>query len=139
MSPDPDPRTLQFDLPSSFEVLDHFVEEAESFYSGSVGNEDIVYRLVLLASEAVTNAIKHGNKLDPLLRVHVLLAVEPGRGRIVVRDEGEGFDSANVDDPLDAEHLMSQSGRGVFLMNEMADDVRWSDSGRRVEIIVNVP
>jgi len=79
--------------------------------------------------ESVINAIKHGNAGDESKRVQVEFTYSlenPSDGlEIVVRDEGAGFDLANLPDPLASENLLKTSGRGVFLMRKFMDEVEW--------------
>lgn len=86
-------------------------------------------------NEAVTNAIKHGNKYDPQKKV--CLTVETKNDRYIcftVKDEGDGFDPAVLSDPTDPEHLAEPNGRGVFLINKLADLVNFSNNGTIVEM-----
>lgn len=73
--------------------------------------------------EAVANAIVHGNQQDETRRVTLELAVHPGELRIRVRDEGSGFDASAVPYPLAPENLYRPSGRGIFLMRALMDEV----------------
>jgi serine/threonine-protein kinase RsbW len=76
--------------------------------------------------EALANAIKHGNRQDPTRRVTLSLAGEGDDLEIVVRDEGEGFETTTVADPLAPENQMKTSGRGIFYMKTFMDDVSFS-------------
>lgn len=134
-----DTPTLDLELPSRLEVLESLVDEAERFFGAYVTDEDVLYRLVLLSSEAATNAIEHGNKLDPALHVHVHFAVQDAVATITVEDEGRGFDPASVRDPMAPENLLADRGRGLFLIQELADRVQWENEGRRVVIYVELP
>ena len=76
--------------------------------------------------EAVANAIKHGNRQDTEKRVLVSFLGEDGELRIVVGDEGEGFDPAHLADPLAPENQLKTSGRGIFYIKTFMDDVSFS-------------
>jgi serine/threonine-protein kinase RsbW len=76
--------------------------------------------------EAVANAIKHGNRQDPGKRVLVSFLGENGELRIVVGDEGAGFDPSNLADPLAPENQMKTSGRGIFYIKTFMDEVTFS-------------
>lgn len=85
--------------------------------------------------EALANAIKHGCKNDPAKTVQCCVAVEDdGELLIVVRDPGTGFDVSAVPDPLAGAGLTKNSGRGVFLINQFMDEVRYEDGGREVQM-----
>ena len=80
--------------------------------------------------EAVTNAIRHGNCFDPSKRVR--LSVETKEERYLcftVKDEGSGFDPNSLPDPTSPEFIEEPNGRGVFLINKLADRVTYSDNG----------
>lgn len=99
------------------------------------------YRLLVASTEAVNNAILHGNKSDT--RKHVCLVVLYRKNdSIVVRvkDEGKGFDPNSLPNPLDEKHLLKPSGRGVFLMRELMDEVNFSfgKDGSTVELVINL-
>jgi len=85
--------------------------------------------------EALANAIKHGCKNDPAKQVQCCVAIEDdGELLIVVRDPGPGFDVSAVPDPLVGSGLTKTSGRGVFLINQFMDEVRYEDQGREVRM-----
>ncbi len=77
--------------------------------------------------EAVTNGMLHGNRLERSRRLRVRIAGSDGGGplEVLVEDEGEGFDADSVPDPLKAENLLKESGRGIFFMRQFMDDVAW--------------
>ncbi|MDH3629136.1 MAG: ATP-binding protein [Acidobacteriota bacterium] len=85
--------------------------------------------------EALANAIRHGCKLDPTKRVQCCVTCdESGEVLIVVRDPGTGFDVSAVPDPTSAQNKVKSSGRGVFLINELMDEVRYADEGREIHM-----
>ncbi len=77
--------------------------------------------------EAVANAIKHGNRLDPDKQVEVELAIAGGEAIIRVCDEGEGFDPDMVRNPLAPENLKRPSGRGIFFMKSFMDEIDYGE------------
>ena len=131
-------RSEQFVISSTFEELEEVVERAESFFSDVSDDEDFVYTAVLLASEAVTNAIEHGNELDAAKKVHIEFYADAKTRQLWVEDEGAGFSPEHVDDPLEDENLLADGGRGIFLIEELADEVRYEKEGRRIGMIFNV-
>ena len=81
--------------------------------------------------EALVNAIKHGCGGDPGKSVQCCVACDDaGELTIVVRDPGPGFDPASIPNPLDQPGLLKESGRGIFLINELMDEVRYEEGGR---------
>lgn len=125
---------LQKELASKVELLEPLVEEAEAFLLRQTDDEELIYRAVLLLSEAATNAMQHGNGFDPDKKVRIEVIHLGSRVRLRVCDEGVGFVPDAADDPLDDTHLLRTSGRGLFLMREMADEVTFDDDGRCVII-----
>ena len=97
-------------------------------------DEDAYFAVKLALDEAVTNAIKHGNKLAPDKQVEVMAEVDGGRARIEIRDEGPGFDRTKVPDPTLEENLDKCSGRGLLLIEAYMSSVSWSADGRTIRM-----
>lgn len=95
-------------------------------------DEEILHRLLVAASEAVNNSLCHGNRLNPVRDVVVEVTFTSESIDVVVQDEGVGFEPERVDDPLAEENLWKEGGRGVYLIEELADAVDFEDEGRRV-------
>lgn len=98
--------------------------------------EELQSGLLVAITEAVSNAIIHGNKQDLSKRVHLLLERLPETPwlRVLVEDEGAGFDPTSIPDPTTEERLLAESGRGIFLMRAFADEVNYTKGGRCVEL-----
>ena len=88
--------------------------------------------LPLVIDEAVTNAMRHGNQWDETKRVYVRARMRPEGFELVVSDEGEGFRRDSVEDPLAAQNVGREGGRGLFLMEQLMDEVLYEDSGSTV-------
>ena len=99
--------------------------------------DDQFFNLVVAMTEAVNNAIVHGNKLDPQRRVRYSLECRDEGVHCVVEDEGEGFDPDEVADPLSPENLLSEGGRGMFLIRALMRELRLKNTGHgmRVEFL----
>lgn len=98
--------------------------------------DEACYGDVLIAmTEAVNNAIVHGNRLDLAKNVLVEYEVRPSDLYFRVTDEGPGFDFENIPDPTAPENLEKPNGRGVFLMRQLSDSCDFSDEGRVVEML----
>jgi serine/threonine-protein kinase RsbW len=96
------------------------------------GKEEFVE---LALREAVSNAILHGNRMDPRKLVHVRCCCEGTKGVfIVVRDQGHGFDPNSVPNPLAVENLGAEHGRGIHLMKLAVDEVSFERGGTEVHI-----
>ena len=118
-------RTVKLRIGSRREFLDsvhwlseHLIEEA-GFAA------DDTYWMVTAVREAVSNAVIHGNKEQPGTRVDVVFELADDCIRITVTDQGDGFDPESLPDPVSKEHLMDASGRGIFLMQQLMDEVMY--------------
>jgi serine/threonine-protein kinase RsbW len=127
--------TLHFEFPSNFDtgcdVQRQILREVERH--GFNTNSLFATRLAL--EEALVNAIKHGNKLDPKKKVVVQAKVTRQRVEIEIEDQGPGFDRKSVPDPTAAENLCKCSGRGILLIEAYMNSVEWSRGGRRVRMV----
>ncbi len=95
--------------------------------------EEELAKVELALQEALANAVRHGCKGDATKHVQcVLTCAADGEIVIVVRDPGTGFDPAVVPHPLEGENVFKSSGRGVFLINQLMDEVAFRDGGREV-------
>lgn len=98
------------------------------------------YRVLVATTEAVNNAIQHGNQSNPLKEVIVICFVARRSLKIQVKDEGRGFDATNLPNPLDEKNLLKEHGRGVFLMTSMTDKVKYRrlKRGMVVEMMIDL-
>lgn len=113
-------------------TVERLISQARDEYAISEENYNYIW---IALNEAVSNAIKHGNKFNPSKKVR--LKVETKENRYLcftIKDEGEGFDFNSVPDPTSAERIGEPNGRGVFLINKLADFVNYSENGTSVEI-----
>ena len=95
------------------------------------GVEETHYGEILIAmTEAVNNAIVHGNKLDANKMVNIEVTVDGMQLQFKVTDEGPGFDYDNIPDPTSPENIEKPNGRGVFLMRQLADACEFEELGR---------
>ena len=110
----------------AFESTLESVDEAEAMIleaAGSAGfDEDEQHHISMAARECLVNAVVHGNRYNAHKRVHVSIETSPDRMKIVIRDEGEGFDLGDLPDPLAEENLLRHSGRGIFLIRAFMDE-----------------
>lgn len=97
-------------------------------------SEDYYGNILVSLTEAVNNAIQHGNKYNPDKEVSLTFESTKEFLYFSVEDEGEGFDYNGLPDPTDPENIEKPYGRGIFLMKNLADNVEFSKNGRRVEI-----
>ncbi len=93
------------------------------------------FAIKLALEEALINAIKHGNRLDPRKKVRIEAKVSPQQFEITIEDEGPGFKRDSVPDPTLEENIEKCSGRGILLMEAYMNSVKWSNGGRRVKLV----
>jgi serine/threonine-protein kinase RsbW len=91
-------------------------------------DDGTMYRLLLCCTEAVNNAILHGNHCDPSKNVHMRCVIQKTSLIVTVKDEGIGFDAKSLANPLAKENLLKENGRGVFLMRSMMDEVKYTQT-----------
>ena len=99
--------------------------------------EDYYGNILIAMTEAVNNAISHGNRLDPDKMVKIRFSVDEGAMKFVIEDEGPGFDYDNLPDPTAPENIEKPNGRGVFLMKNLADEIEFDETGSVVELSFN--
>ena len=101
--------------------------------------EDVYGNVMVAVTEAVNNAVVHGNKGDVKKKVHIDLEMKNQYRLIVkVRDEGSGFDPSTLPDPTAPENIVNIGGRGVFLMKHLSDNLSLSEDGKEVMMIFNI-
>lgn len=107
-----------------------------SFLAGEFGYppEDCRVNLPMVMDEALSNAITHGNRGDENLKVHVRVYISSSRIVIQVEDQGEGFIPADVENPREKENIYKGSGRGIYLIRELMDQVTFRRNGRLIEM-----
>jgi serine/threonine-protein kinase RsbW len=97
------------------------------------GKEDSIE---LALQEALANAVVHGAKEDPRKVVECLVACDEQRGiLIIVRDPGEGFDPGAIPTCTMGENLFSNHGRGIFLINQLMDEVKFRKNGTEIHMV----
>jgi serine/threonine-protein kinase RsbW len=118
-------------LSENIRMIESFIDNAkERFHL----DDDIYGNIMIAVTEAVNNAIKHGNSNDKSKNVLLSLSLEESLIKFVVKDEGIGFDYSHLPDPTSPENLEKPGGRGIFLMKHLSDEVRFKDDGRVVEL-----
>lgn len=97
-------------------------------------NEDFYGNILVALTEAVNNAIYHGNKANPDKHIEISFKASPDLVSFVVKDEGTGFSYSNLPDPTAPENIEKPNGRGVFLMRNLADNVSFDENGSKVTL-----
>lgn len=120
------------ELKSEFTETEKIPGFVEMISDKSGLDESLTHRVMLALSEAVTNAIVHGNKENRSKKVSIKITINSSMIVIDIQDEGEGFDPDEIPDPMDEKNLLVTGGRGLFLMEEFADQVEYRNKGRLV-------
>lgn len=121
-------------LPADFQSLVD-VENLVDRVCQTVGVQEDAFGNVLIAvTEAVNNAISHGNEENPSLSIAVAVGETLDSFCFTVKDEGKGFDYHNLPDPTAPENILKENGRGIFLMKNLSDEIEFNDAGNEVTI-----
>lgn len=126
--------TIKIEIPSLTEnirMIESFIDNAkEKFHL----EDDIYGNIMIAVTEAVNNAIKHGNKSNKEKNVLLCLHIDEDILKFIISDEGEGFNYDNLPDPTSPENVSKPGGRGIFLMRHLSDEVTFTERGRVVEL-----
>jgi serine/threonine-protein kinase RsbW len=121
-------------LPADFKSLVD-VEILVEKVCQTVGIQEDAFGNVLIAvTEAVNNAISHGNEQAPSLSIDVAVGDSIDSFCFKIKDQGLGFDYNNLPDPTAPENILKENGRGIFLMRNLSDEVSFNESGNEVII-----
>jgi serine/threonine-protein kinase RsbW len=121
-------------LPSELSTVEAIEAKAEEFARKAGFDEDTACQIAMISREAAANAVLHGNRKDPGKKVRARFSVTGDALTIQVADEGSGFDPTSVPDPLSPEGLLKPSGRGIFLMRAIMDEVNFRQLSPGTEI-----
>ncbi len=126
---------IEFEFPSAISlmhsILDYLMKRVEKV--GVIETENS--NLFVALDEAFVNAIKHGNKFDANKIVRISVEVSPTEARFTIEDEGEGFNISEIPDPTNPENLFKTSGRGVLIIHNIMDEVRYNERGNRLTMV----
>ncbi len=129
-----DVKTIKFSSkPENITIVEKFIDDLRAELN--IG-DDVYGNILISLTEAANNAMLHGNDADESKTVEISWSVDE-RGKtlsFIIKDQGPGFDYNNLPDPTAPENLERTSGRGVFLMMQLADMVVFSDKGATVEM-----
>lgn len=124
---------LALDVPSDVQLVADAVELlASHLHQGPLSPHRVRFNVRTALAEALTNAIVYGNGEDPHKAVRVRIELLRDAVRIHVTDDGEGFNPAALPDPTLAEHLQRETGRGLFVIRHLVDDVYFNAKGNAI-------
>lgn len=131
-----DSRSYSLSIPSdrtNISVVEPFVASIESVH---LLDEQRYYNLLVTLTEAVNNAIIHGNNADPSKMVELQVQTSASEVIFLVKDSGGGFDPDDVPDPRQPDLLLRDGGRGVFLIRHLADVVEFFPTTSGMTVLI---
>lgn len=119
---------------ASVEIVE---ETAERFARDAGFDEDTASQIAMVSREAAVNAVIHGNKYDSAKHVNASFEMTDKAVTIRIADEGPGLDTDTIPDPLAPENILRTSGRGIFLMRAIMDEVhfRMLNPGTEIKLV----
>jgi serine/threonine-protein kinase RsbW len=127
---------VQKELPGDVKAIPPVVEHIMEVVREQGCAADSEFEIEVALYEALANAVEHGCEHDPDKLVEVVVACEEHRGMIIiVRDPGPGFQPDSVPSPVVGENIFADSGRGIFLINQLMDEVRFEKNGTEIWMI----
>jgi serine/threonine-protein kinase RsbW len=136
--PAPAENVLDLDLYSTRDGINLVTERLTELFCRAGLSEDDTFDLKLAAQEAVVNAVEHGNECDETKQVHIHCESNGRAITLVVRDEGAGFNPDSVPDPTLPENILREHGRGLFLMRNLCDEVRFNAKGNEITMVKRI-
>jgi len=120
--------------PEAVEEIEKLAAEAANIAGFNQEEQD---SLAIAVTELANNAVIHGNQRDPSKKVYVTVDVADAEVRLTIRDEGKGFNPDTLSNPLDPENLLRESGRGVFIVRSLMDEISYdfSKGGTQVTLL----
>ena len=97
-------------------------------------NEEKYGNILIALTEAVNNAIHHGNLLNPKKLTTVQCKQINEKLTFLIKDEGVGFDYENLPDPTDPKNVEKPDGRGIYLMKHLSDEISFENNGSSIEL-----
>lgn len=122
-------------IPSSIDHIRKVSSKILKALGPSAAAGPAAFDIRLGIEEAVRNAIVHGNHSDRRRSVRVSYRIDSGKLTVDVEDEGSGFDHAKVADPTEAANMLRNSGRGVYLIKRVMDEVSFNARGNRITMV----
>jgi serine/threonine-protein kinase RsbW len=123
--------SIKISIPSLIEnikIIESFIDNAREKFEI---NDDIYGNIMISVTECISNAIIHGNQGNKQKLVHLELKAEEDQLQFIIEDEGEGFEIETLPDPTAPENIEKPGGRGIFLIKNLTDEVKFEEGGKR--------
>jgi len=117
--------------PNNILKVENYLSKAKMHFNLK---EDKYPDILISITEAVNNAIIHGNGADESKKVSINMSQKAKGIQVSISDEGNGFNPSNVPDPTHPDNVECCGGRGVFIMNQLADKLSYSNNGSTVQM-----
>jgi serine/threonine-protein kinase RsbW len=124
-----------FTIKSEISEIQKIEKIVDDVLSSSNIDDNMFGDIMVSVVEAFTNAVVHGNKSDSSKFVHLEIEENELELLIYVKDEGTGFNPDTIPDPTLPQNIEKFNGRGIFLMKNLASDVKFFDNGTKVQLI----
>jgi serine/threonine-protein kinase RsbW len=127
------PVSIEFpSILDNIKIVESFIDNSRDEYRIS---DDLYGNILVAITEAVNNAIQHGNQSDKDKLVKLTCNSGPHEITFTIEDEGGGFDYNTLPDPTSNENILKPDGRGIFLMKHLCDVLRFENQGSKVEMV----
>ncbi|SHO62072.1 ATP-binding protein [Algoriphagus zhangzhouensis] len=123
--------SIKISIPSLIEnikIIESFIDNAREKFEI---NDDIYGNIMISVTECISNAIIHGNQSNKQKLVHLELKAEEDQLQFIIEDEGEGFEIESLPDPTAPENIEKPGGRGIYLIKNLTDEVKFEEGGKR--------
>lgn len=115
-------------------VVDVYKQILSKLEGNNFGKEDI-FAVRLALQEAFSNAVRHGNKMDPTKKIKINYSVGPDKIEISITDQGDGFNPEVIPDPRAGKNIFKPEGRGLLLMRSYMDAIKFNKRGNSVYMV----
>lgn len=124
---------LNMSVPGEPAAVSPVVDQIMEIVSDMGCAEGKEHEIELALQEALANAVVHGCQGDPSRHVQVTVGCDQSRGMLIlIRDPGPGFDPSQIPSPIVGQNIFASHGRGVYLINQLMDEVRYDKGGTEI-------
>ena len=128
----------KFQVVSELTNVQKASEDVLSFLKPLSLGDAALFDIRLCLEEALINAMKYGNRLRPDLHVELDVEASSQEVRLTVQDQGSGFDVKELANCTQGENLFRNHGRGVYLIHQLMDEVRYNEKGNRLVMVKSI-
>jgi len=127
---------LDMQFPADVGALTSVVERVMEVIRSEGCGQNKEFEVELGLHEALVNAVVHGCRKDPSKSVQLTVCCDSSHGVLmIVRDPGPGFDVHSIPSPVHGENIFSSGGRGIFLINQLMDEVQFTEGGTEIRMV----